>query len=118
MRVMPMQFSIKNRWTNAVQFTADIECAEDTPNSLKIALAVKWGIKNSTDLRSADLRSADLRSADLRSANLESANLESANLRWADLRSANLESANLRWADLRSAHRERPSRMQHAMAAQ
>jgi len=114
-----IKFDIKNRFSGDVQFTAEIDCDENDNRSLKLGLAVRWGIKNSADLsyadlsyadlRSANLRSADLRSAnlsyaDLRSANLRSADLRSADLSYADLRSANLRSANLRSADLRSAN--------------
>jgi len=106
-----MKFEILNRLSGDVQLTAEID---DSGNkAINIGLAVKWGIDNDADLRSADLssanlRSADLRYADLRFANLRSADLSSANLRSADLRSANLSradlsSANLRYADLSSA---------------
>ena len=88
-----MKFDILNRFTGAVQFTAEIDCKEDESTSIKIGLAVKWAVKTSADLRSADLRYANLSYADL----------SSANLRYADLRSADLSSANLSSADLRSA---------------
>ena len=87
-----MKFEIKNRLTAEVIFTAEIECKEDAPRSIKLGLAVKVAIEAKANLRSADLRYANLESANLRSANLRSANLESANLE-----SANLESANLRY---------------------
>ena len=108
-----MKFDILNRFTGAVQFTAEIDCNKDESISIKIGLAVKWAVKNKADLRfanlssanlsSASLSSADLSSADLRSANLSSANLSSADLSSADLRFADLRSADLRFADLRSA---------------
>ena len=104
-----MEFDILNRFTGAVQFTAEIDCNKDESISIKIGLAVKWAVKNKANLRfadlsSADLSSADLSSADLRFANLRSADLRFANLRSADLRFANLSSANLRSADLSSAN--------------
>jgi hypothetical protein len=109
-----MKFDIISRWTGEVRFTAEIDCADDAPRSIKTGLAVKWAIKNGANLSSANLRYANLRyanlryanlrSADLRSADLSSANLSSANLSSADLRSANLSSANLRSADLSSAN--------------
>jgi len=108
-----MKFEIKNRWTNNVQFTAEIECNKKDSISVKIGLAVKWAIIAKADLRWADLRwadlggedlrGADLRGADLRWADLGGADLGGADLRGADLRWADLRWANLRWADLRGA---------------
>ena len=37
-----MQFDIRNRYTGAVQLTAEIDCAEDAPASVKTGLAVIW----------------------------------------------------------------------------
>ena len=105
---------IRNRWTNAVQFTADITCAPDATIGVRIGLAVKWARQNDADLSSANLRGADLYGAnlygaDLRYADLSDANLSGANLRYADLsdadlRGADLSSANLRYADLSGAN--------------
>jgi len=83
-----MQFDIRNRYTGAVQFTAEIDCAEDAPASVKIGLAVIWAARTG-----ADLRGADLRGASLRGANLRGANLRGAILRGADLSGANLSGA-------------------------
>jgi hypothetical protein len=99
-----MKFDILNRFTGAVQFTAEIDCKEDESTSIKIGLAVKWAVKTSANLRSADLSSADLSSANLSYANLRYANLSYANLRSADLSSADLRYANLSSANLRSAN--------------
>ena len=85
-----IKFEIKSRWTGAVQFTAEIECADEAPISLKIGLAVKWGIKSRADLSGADLYGADL----------SGANLSRADLSGADLYGANLSRANLSRADL------------------
>jgi len=98
-----MKFEIKNRWTGAVQFTAKIDCADDTATSIKIGLAVRWGIENGANLSGADLSGADLRGANLIGANLRGANLSGANLIGANLSGANLRSANLSGANLRSA---------------
>ena len=73
-----MKFYILNRFTGAVQFTAEIDCKEDESTSIKIGLAVKWAVKTSANLRSADLSYADLRYANLSSADLSSADLRSA----------------------------------------
>ena len=95
---------IRNRWTNAVQFTADITCAPDATIGVRIGLAVKWARQNGANLRYADLSSANLRGANLRGANLRGANLRGADLRYADLSSANLRYADLSYADLSGAN--------------
>ena len=68
-----MKFDILNRWTGRVQFTAEIDADEDVPLSIKIGIAVRWGRKNSADLRGAYLRGAYLSDANLRGANLSGA---------------------------------------------
>ena len=90
-----IKFDVLNRFSGAVQFTAEIECGDDALKSVKLGLAVKWAIANKTNLSSADLRSANLSYADLSSANLSSADLSSANLRSANLSFANLSSADM-----------------------
>jgi hypothetical protein len=100
-----IKFDVLSRFTDKVKFTAEIECGEDTPRSVKLGLVVKWGVENNADLNNADLRNADLRNAnlrnaDLRNADLRNADLWNANLSDADLRNANLRNANLRNADL------------------
>ncbi len=99
-----MKFEIKNRWTGDVQFTADIECDDNTSVGIKIGLSVKWAIKNKVSLRAADLRAANLSDANLSAANLSAANLSAANLSAANLSDANLSAANLRAAKLRAAN--------------
>ena len=81
-------FDVRNRWTNAVQFTADITCAPDTRVSVKLGLAVKWGVANKADLRGADLSGADLSGADLSGAYLSGAYLRGAYLSGAYLSGA------------------------------
>ena len=61
-----MKYEILNRFNGDVKFTAEIDCDENESTSIKLGLAVKWGIKNSADLRSADLRYADLSYANIR----------------------------------------------------
>ena len=95
---------IRNRWTNAVQFTADITCAPDATIGVRIGLAVKWARQNDANLRGADLRYADLRGADLSSANLRGADLRYADLSDADLRSVKADF----WAILTTARKEIP----------
>ena len=66
-----LKLEVKSRWSGAVQFTAEIDCDESASHSVKLGLAVKWGIKNGADLSGADLRDAYLRGADLRGAKFE-----------------------------------------------
>jgi len=98
-----MQFEIRNRWTGAVQFTAEIDATYDTPRRVKIGLAVKWARRTGADLRGADLSGADLSGADLRGADLRGAVLRGADLSGAVLRDADLSGAVLRGADLSGA---------------
>jgi len=96
---------IPNRWTGEPLVTAEIECDEGTPHSVRLGLAVRWAIKNKISLRNANLGNANLGNADLgnaylRNANLRNANLWSANLGNADLWNADLWNANLGNADL------------------
>ena len=99
-----IKFEIKNRWTGEVNFTAEIECTDGAPKSLKIGLAVKWGIKYGADLSRANLSYADLSRADLSDANLSYADLSYADLSRANLSDANLSDANLSYADLSRAN--------------
>lgn len=105
-----MKYGIRNRYTRIVQFTADIEATECTPEPWKVRLAAEWAIANCADLTGAnltgadltgvDLTGVDLRHADLTGANLTGANLTGANLTDADLTGASLAGANLTGADL------------------
>jgi len=83
-----IKFNVLNGFSGAVQFTAQIDCADDAPASVKMGLAVKWAVANGANLCYADLRGADLRGANLRGANLRNADLRGADLRNTDLRNA------------------------------
>jgi hypothetical protein len=103
-----IKFDVLNRYTSAIQFTAEIECVPDALPSIKLGLAVQWAIKSGANLSGAnlsdaDLSDADLRGADLRAADLSDADLSDADLRAADLRGADLRAADLSGADLRAA---------------
>ena len=80
------KFEVRNRWTRAVQFTAEITVTPDMLPSVKLGLAVCWGRDNGADLSDANLRGADLRGADLSDADLSGANLRDADLSGANLR--------------------------------
>ena len=75
------KFEVRNRWTNRVQFTAEITCAPDATLGIKLGLAVRWGYRNDADLSGADLRDADLSGAVLSGAVLSGADLSGADLR-------------------------------------
>jgi hypothetical protein len=57
------KFEIRNRFTNAVQFTAEISVTPDMTYSVKLGLAVKWAVKARADLARADLAGAYLAGA-------------------------------------------------------
>ena len=75
------KFEVRNRWTGAVQFAAEISVTPDMLLSVKLGLAVKWARKNGADLSGADLSGAYLRGADLSGAYLRGADLSGADLR-------------------------------------
>ena len=99
-----MKFDVLNRFTGNVKFTAEIDCEQDTPRSLKLGLAVQWAVKTEADLTRADLTCANLTEANLTEANLTEADLTWANLTWADLTRADLTLADLTRADLTCAN--------------
>ena len=72
------KFEVINRWTERVQFTAEIQCNPDASIGVKLGLAVRWGYRNGADLSGAVLRGAVLRGADLRDADLSGAVLRGA----------------------------------------
>jgi len=97
------KFEVRNRWTNRIQFTAEIKCNPDASIGVKLGLAVRWGYRSGAVLSGADLSGADLSGADLRGAVLSGAVLSGAVLSGAVLRGAVLSGAVLRDADLRGA---------------
>ena len=98
-----IKFDITNRFTGAVQFTAEIDCDDSELTSVKIGLAVKWGIKVRANLARANLAHANLDGANLARANLAHAYLAHANLAGANLAGANLVGAYLAGAYLAGA---------------
>ena len=95
-----LKFNVLNRFSGAIQFTAEIDCAKDATPSIKMGLAVKWAIESRADLSRADLSGADLSGAYLSGANLSRANLSGAYLSGAYLSGADLSGADLSGADL------------------
>jgi hypothetical protein len=96
------KFDILNRFSGAVQFTAEIDCPEDAPTGVKIGLAVRWALKSRANLSGANLKGANLSDANLSGANLSEANLSDAYLSGANLSDANLSGAYLsgaKWRD-------------------
>ena len=98
------KFDVRNRWTNAVQFTAEIECAPDASVWIKLGLAARWAKKTGSNLDDADLRGSNLSGADLSGADLGDADLGGADLRDAYLGGSNLRGSNLDDAYLRGAY--------------
>ena len=99
-----MKFDIQNRFTGSVVFTAEIDCADNAPMSIKLGLAVRVAVKSGAYLSGANLSGADLSGANLSRANLIGANLSGANLSGADLSGANLSGAYLIGANLSGAN--------------
>ena len=90
-----ISFNVTNRFTGAVQFTAEIDCDEGAPRSVKLGLSIKWAIKTGADLSGANLTGANLTGANLTRADLSGADLSGADLSGADLTGANLTGAYL-----------------------
>jgi hypothetical protein len=99
-----MKFEVKNRFSGEVQFTAEIECAEDVHISIKLGLAAQWAVETRANLADADLAGANLAGANLAGANLAGANLAGSYLARAYLARADLARANLADADLADAN--------------
>ncbi len=99
-----IKFDIHNRFSHAVQFTAEIDCENSAPLGVKYGLAVKWAMSNGANLSGANLRGANLSDANLSDANLPGANLSGADLSGANLTGANLPGANLSGANLSDAN--------------
>ncbi len=94
-----MKIEIKNRFTNAVIFAAEV--AADDPAPIRTAL--KQAIAAGANLAGADLADADLAGANLAGADLAVADLAGAHRAGADLADAYLARANLADADLAGA---------------
>ena len=107
---MTIKFDVLNRFTRAVQFTAEIDCDEGASVSVKLGLAVRWAAKAGADLAGADLAGAYLAGADLAGADLAGANLAGADLAGADLAGAYLAGAYLAGAYLAGAKGISPER--------
>ena len=107
-----MQHQIKNRWTGAVLFTADVP--EGTESGLVARVALEQAVATranlaraylaGANLAGANLAGAYLAGADLAGANLAGANLAGAYLAGADLAGAYLAGANLADANLADAN--------------
>lgn len=58
-----IKFDVTNRFSGAVQFTAEIDCDEGASVSIKLGLAVQWAIKARANLAGAYLADAYLAGA-------------------------------------------------------
>ena len=65
-----IKFDVLNRFSGAVQFTAEIDCADSAATSIKLSLAVRWAIKTGANLSGANLSRANLSGAYLSGAYL------------------------------------------------
>ena len=97
-----MKHPIKNRYTDAVLFEADIP--DDTPSGLVVRAVPGQAIKARANLERAYLAGANLADANLADANLADVNLARAYLADANLDGANLADANLAGANLAGAN--------------
>ncbi len=79
-----ISYEVKNRFSGAVQFTAEIDCKESASVSIKMGLAVKWALKAGANLAGANLAGANLAGANLAGAYLAGANLAGAYLAGAE----------------------------------
>ena len=98
-----ISYPVYNRWSGAIQFTAEIDCSADAVRGIKLGLATKWAFRTGADLTGAVLTGAVLTDAVLRGADLRGAVLRGADLTDAVLRGADLTDADLRGADLTDA---------------
>ena len=100
-----MQFKIKNRWTGAVIYTAELSAEyESASDGVKLGGAIKIAVKSRANLAGANLAGANLAGVNLARANLTGAYLADANLAGANLGDANLADANLADAYLGGAY--------------
>ena len=68
-----IKFDVLNRFSGAVQFTAEINCEAGSSRYVKLGLAVEWAYLNGASLGGADLGRADLSGANLSGADLSGA---------------------------------------------
>ena len=97
-----MIYEIKNRWTGAVLFTADVP--EGTESGLIARVALEQAVATRANLARAYLAGANLAGADLAGAYLADADLAGADLAGAYLADADLAGADLADADLAGAY--------------
>jgi len=74
-----MKHIIYSRWSGEPQVEAEIGCAVDASDAVRLGLAVVWAVKNDANLTGATLNGATLTDANLTDANLTGANLNGAN---------------------------------------
>ena len=96
-----LKFDVLNRFSDDVQFTAEIDCDENVSRSIRLGLAVEWALKTATNLRGSDLSGSDLSDSNLSYSNLRGSNLSYSNLSYSDLRGSDLSGSNLRGSNLR-----------------
>ena len=115
-----MNFDIKNRFTDAVMFSCELDAeVSGMEYHFQIGYAVKRAVDARANLSGANLSDANLSGANLSGANLSDANLShaylfGANLSHAYLCGANVSGANLSHANLSDAKWEQMILLYHA----
>jgi uncharacterized protein YjbI with pentapeptide repeats len=97
-----VKVEIKNRWTDAVLYTAELPA--DMESGLHMRAALEQATAAGAYLADADLAGANFADANLAGANLAGADLAGANFADANLAGANLAGANLAHAYLAGAN--------------
>ncbi len=98
------KFDVRDRFTNEVKFTAEIECAPDAAPSIKLGLAIVWGYRNKKDLSCANMAGANMADAYMAGANMAGANMAGANMAGANMADAYMAGANMAGANMADAY--------------
>jgi hypothetical protein len=68
---MTIKFEIKNRWTDEVAFTAEIEADDATPYGVKVCKAVLWAIAAGVALTNLNLDRCDFSGVEIRDSSFD-----------------------------------------------
>ena len=98
-----IKFDVLNRFTGKVQFTAEIDCAEDAPRSIKLGLALRWGVEAGAYFAGADFTDANFTGADFTDADFTRADFTRANFTGANFTGADFTRADFTDADFTDA---------------
>lgn len=98
-----MKFEVKHRFLDTINFTADIDCDKDQPESKKLGWAIQWAIDNNVNMERSNFDNVDLERADLLFVNFWGCSFKNAFLRSADFQKSDLACSTFENADLRNA---------------